>query len=449
MLLLVACAGPSNRDDSAPAGAPFVPDLPARGCGLDPYGWRTTAETGVVVDTDEVDDLAFSAEEVDSLLAMAGLSGLPPASNGVRMFRVRYLTQDRGELVEVTGLFAFPDLDVAADVPLLLWEHPTTGFTDACAPSAEPLLGGAYALLLASQGFAVAAPDYLGMAGWGAPSGRLHPWVVAEPTAIASLDAARALLAFSADGAAAFGLLARPDPARTLLWGASEGGFAALWSDRYAGAYAPELRIRGVVAAVFVTDPAALATRGITTWSDTTAGIAAALTTMADWYRSHAPLSEVLVPPFDTSLPEALVTGCGESPFEGASAVEEIFTEAMRSVAAGGDWGASTPWGCFLEDSVLRESDISRGSDAPVLLVTAEEDDLAWPAPVRDDVTALCAQGYRVEHVECGGVAHVSGAVDSLPYQLAWAQEAVAGGPMAGTTCAVAAPIDCAAAFGE
>lgn len=250
----------------------------------------------------------------------------------------------------------------------------------------------------------MAAPDYIGMAGWGAPSGRIHPWVVAEPTAIASLDAARALLAFSADGADGFGLLARPDATRTVLWGVSEGGFAALWSDRYAGAYAPELRIRGVVAAVPVTDPAALASRGITTWSDTSAGIAAALTTMADWYRTDAPLSDVLVAPYDTTVPEALVTGCGESnPFDGASSVEEIYTGAVRSAAASGDWDAVAPWGCFLEDSVLRESDIPRGSDAPVLVVTAEGDDLAWPAPVRDDVPALCAQGYRVEHVECAG----------------------------------------------
>ena len=49
-----------------------------------------------------------------------------------------------------------------------------------------------------SRMLVVAAPDYLGMNGFGAPAEALHPYIVAEPTAVASLDAVRALYRFSA-----------------------------------------------------------------------------------------------------------------------------------------------------------------------------------------------------------------------------------------------------------
>ena len=144
----------------------------------------------------------------------------------VRVFRIRYTTQDRGKATEATGFVALPKVPEELSelrVDLLIYLHGTAGFSDGCAPSAsilDPIAGAA----LASFGHVVVAPDYLGMNGNGPPSTQLHPYVIAEPTAIASLDAARAAreLLVAVDQP---GLLARPD---VLVLGGSQGGHAAL-----------------------------------------------------------------------------------------------------------------------------------------------------------------------------------------------------------------------------
>ena len=54
--------------------------------------------------------------------------------------------------------------------------------------------------ILSSLGYITIAPDYIGMLGFGEPSpeGSIHPYLIAAPTALASLDAVRAALAYLA-----------------------------------------------------------------------------------------------------------------------------------------------------------------------------------------------------------------------------------------------------------
>ena len=82
----------------------------------------------------------------------------------------------------------------------------------------------------------VVAPDYFGMNGWGEGSDMTHPYGVAEPTAIASLDSLRAVMDLSK-----IRDIPVPDKDKLVIWGASEGGFAALWSDRFLPHYAPRI----------------------------------------------------------------------------------------------------------------------------------------------------------------------------------------------------------------
>ena len=427
-----------------------LPDLPTSGCGLAPYTWRPLEEMGALLAVEEATDLSYDVATINQILALVGLEALTPVPYGVRAWRVRYSSQDKGQDVEVSGYLALPDTDPGAPLPVMLWNHPTTGFHDACAPTALGITGGAYSLLLAAHGFAVAAPDHLGLVGVGEPSGELHPWIVAEPGAVVGLDAVRALLRFLDDGEA-HGVTATADPAHTVIFGASEGGFTSLWADRYQAEYLPEVQVTGVVAAIPATDPLALATLGATTTSATTRAITAALVTGAAWHQGTAPLSEVLQAPFDATVPEALATECEDwdGAFLSAEAPEQIFTEAFLAAAsAGGDWSeALDPWSCYLGEGVLRDSAIPRGSTAPVLVVTGEDDDLAWPAPTHDDVLALCDQGYTIEHVQCAGADHTGAAVAALPKMIAWALAAGRGeDPTEGaTTCEVSAPVTCEA----
>ncbi len=426
-------------------GAAFVPDLPSGGCGLPEHAWLSTADMGEIVAVEPAPDISFDRDTIDVVLDGLGMGALTPVPYGVDGFRVRYVTQDKGQRVEVSGYLALPVLDADADVPLLIWEHPTTGFFDECAPTAQGIIGGAYAVLMAAHGFAVTAPDYLGMVGYGDPSGELHPWVVAEPAAIVSLDAARALLRFDAEQGASFGQRAHPDPSHTVIWGASEGGFAALQTDRYQAAYAPELTVTGVISVVPATDPVALAQIASTTWAATTPAIAAALVTMERWFLGSAPLSEVLNPPMDTEIPGAMESTCTEwdDVLQAIDSPEELYTADMLAAASSQDWSALQPWGCYLDAGVLRDSPVERGSQAPVLIVTGESDTLAWPGPVHDDIGALCAQGYDIAHVQCAGAEHTDAAVQSLSYQFDVAARLGAGEALQ-TDCAVSAPVDCA-----
>ena len=79
---------------------------------------------------------------------------------------------------------------------------------------------------MSSMGFIVAAPDYLNMRGFGEGSTDIHPVALAEPAAIVSLDSLRSAQKL----AIAENSYAIPDTSKVVFWGASEGGFGALWS---------------------------------------------------------------------------------------------------------------------------------------------------------------------------------------------------------------------------
>ena len=77
--------------------------------------------------------------------------------------------------------------------------------------------------------------------------------MIGEPTAVASLDALRAAWTVQDELD-----LSSQGTKQTVLMGASEGGFASLWADRYQPHYLPEADVVAVVAAVPATDLAGL-----------------------------------------------------------------------------------------------------------------------------------------------------------------------------------------------
>jgi hypothetical protein len=417
---------------------------PTGACGAATHAWLPGTDMGAIVDFRLVDSWSLTAGALNLAVAAMGMTELADSVYDVQAYRVRYVTQDRGLRVEATAVLSYPVVDPATSVPIVMWAHGTCGFTDTCAPSAGDAVDDVAAnLIFSGHGMAVAAPDYLGMNGLGAPAGFLHPYVVPEPTAVASLDAIRALVRLAADEA----LDAVPDPSRTLLWGASEGGFAAVWSDRYAPLYAPELTVRAVAAAVPPLDAMGLAHVGLTELGATSGALAAIFATANPWYGNLAPLSDALtdVPPLSvaSTLPGELAAGCSRFPsVESVTALDQVFTPAILAAGAAEDWDSVDPFGCMLRTATLRESAVPRRSDAPLLVVESELDDLVWAAPNRDDVPLLCAQGYDIEYVECAGAGHTEGAVQSLPYQWRWLQARLAGEPLA-TPCVVGPAVNC------
>ena len=434
ILLLVACPPPEE-----PVPEPTIPDLPTGGCGMADYPWVALEEVGGLVFHQPADELSLGAGGIDILLESNGITQFSPLPYDVKAWRVRYVTQDRGQPTEATMLLTLPDVTDGSAFPIVAFPHGTSGFTDECAPTAGGIEENAFGVVFAAMGYAVVSPDYLGMNGFGAPAGFLHPYLVPEATAVATLDAIRALLRLQETE----DLGARGDPSRTVLWGGSEGGFAALQAERYAARYLPEAEIVATVALVPPTDLTGIAYLALAETIDATAGLAAAWIGQHSWYDAGSDLSDVLLDDLAAALPGEMMESCGDFPsMDGVETMEDLFQPSVIAAAAAGTLEELEPWGCYLELADLAASPIPREVDPPVLVVLSEADELVVSGPVRESLPVLCDQGYDIEHLECAGAGHTEGAAWSLPYQIDWVADRLAGVPLEGS-CVINAPIDC------
>ncbi|MEV8026158.1 lipase family protein [Microbacterium sp. NPDC080220] len=174
-----------------------------------------------------------------------------PFTNGIPVsataWRILYTTTGvDGEVRVASGVVVVPK-EGDGQWPIIDWNHGTTGYSEHCAPSLHPrgLWSGALYNLptIIRQGWAVVATDYIGLGTEGP-----HPYLIGPPSATASLDAVRAARELQD---ADLGV-------RTVIWGHSQGGGAALWAGAMAREYAPELYVQGVAALAPASDPPAL-----------------------------------------------------------------------------------------------------------------------------------------------------------------------------------------------
>jgi hypothetical protein len=435
---LLACTPPEPE--------PFAPTAPTSACRAAPHDWVDHTLVGALVDVTEAPEFSLTKGLLEAAMRQAGLDAFTPVPYGATSYRVRYVTQDKGRTVEATAVITLPALavgDAPIEVPTVLFAHGTTGFIDACAPSAGGIEDMAGAILIAAQGFAVVSPDYLGMNGYGAPSEELHPYLVAEPAAVGALDSVRAAWRFAEERP---WLPASPTN-DLLLWGLSEGGFTVLHADRLLTHYLPEARPIGTIAAVPPTDLRGLSRAALTELSPASGGLAGGLVGMASWHGDLSLLGQVLVPPFDTSVYEAMSTTCNPgSLLRGVGSVDEIFTAEAIAAARNDTFEDFPPFDCYLTEGSVLSSPVPRDHDAPVFLQISGEDELVLASVERDNAPRFCDAGYTVDYLECAGAGHVDGAAWSLPAQLAWARARAAGEPLT-ESCDFDDVRDCEAEF--
>jgi hypothetical protein len=117
-----------------------------------------------------------------------------PPRNGVVLYKVVYETTDlAGEPALASGLLAFPDDATAGrPLPVVSYQHQTTLTRDqvpsTVLPPASLGLAAPAVFLFAARGYAMAAPDYLGLG----ESPGIHPYCHAETEASAAVDLLRA-----------------------------------------------------------------------------------------------------------------------------------------------------------------------------------------------------------------------------------------------------------------
>jgi len=442
-ILLLGC--PTDEEQE-------LPPLPVARCGMAAY--EPLPPAGQPVYSEPMDGFDLTASGLDALLTTAGHGALTPVPNGVKLFRYRYTTQDRGQATEATGMIAVPAHLAASPTepwPVALLLHGYAGAWDACAPSADDLIGPAIPALLASQGFAVVAPDYIGMNGTGLPSTSPHAPLVGEQMAIGSWDALRAGLALlRGDLAGQYEGGLRDD---VVIWGASQGGHAAFFVELTGPYYGAEFTVAGVVAASPAHDQHAVVADALDHYSDSSGLAALALVGMWRWYGVPEDLSGLLTneePYFFADAVVELLEGIGdECEFEldfevEVDEVEDIYAPAFQQAVLAGDYAAFEPWSCFLTENSVSTTSIAPLRSTPVLTVYGEEDTLVVPPLQEADFGRLCDQGWQLQALQCAAAPHAETTLWSIDEQVAWLRARLAGEAVSGT-CAWAEPICCSA----
>lgn len=430
---------PSEIPTSWPAEVQALAEAAER-CGQPGFSWIADRSLGDVLAEENV--RVYTAAEIANLAQNVDFP--IPLRFDVRVSVVEYTTQDRGEFVKATSLVAAP---VPQELSLhgyqnLLFLHGTAGFSDSCAPSLDE---NARILLLASSGFVVTAPDYLGLKAFGDPSPEIHPYLVGQSVALTSLDALRATwkLILQNDDVCLSGDVA--------IFGGSQGGHAALWVDRLLPYYAPEFELLGTAVNVVPADLFSEIQRAYASPTQATANGTAFLTANAFWYGFEDRLDEFLVPPLDTDFPEAMRTQCEPwSALDTGGGQGSIFQQAFLDAVP--DLENDPLWGCVALENGLTTTSIPRLNSSPsyadtygILWVMGEDDRLVNTPIQRAAFEELCGQGMtKMRWIECEGASHGSAAGQALPeiVRFLYDSRTLAPFPTVGA-CEVTPPQDC------
>jgi pimeloyl-ACP methyl ester carboxylesterase len=461
VLGLAAACGVETSDGAGGAGGTSADEFPkplvagtpetqaladaAGRCGQPDFAWLGGDELGRIRAIEPKG--SYTRDLLVSLLAGAKIA-LPESfalEYDVDTHLVTYATQDRGALVDATALVAWPSTvaDDAEPLATLAILHGTTGFTDGCGATADSSLG-LLSSALASLGFIVVVPDYIGLKATQPPTGFMHPYLVGQATALASLDAVRAVGQLPAEARTGG---AKPSP-RVVVLGGSQGGHAALWVDRLAPYYARELSLVGVAATVPPADMLGETTLALQAARSSTANVMAFWTAASGWYGRGGELATAFVPPFDTELPAALGASCDPSEaLDGVTSLEAVFQPPLLAAAAKGALGDVDPWGCIIRENGLTTTSVARLQGDPasygLLFVTGENDDLVDTPTERKAFEALCKAGTPMRYLECAGASHTKATAWALPEMLAFLRARLAGEAFE-ADCTAGAPARCA-----
>ncbi len=160
-----------------------------------------------------------------------------------RGWRILYTTtRSDGTAALGSAIVMAPTSPAIEPRPVLAWTHGTVGIAPGCGPSMVDLDPAPFVPvwnMAPGQGWILVAPDYAGLGTAGS-----HEYVIGEGEARSTLDAVRAARHID-------GIMAGD---RTVVWGHSQGGHAALWTGIVAPAYAPDVPIAGIGGSAPATD---------------------------------------------------------------------------------------------------------------------------------------------------------------------------------------------------
>ncbi|WP_336084424.1 lipase family protein [Nocardia sp. SSK8] len=288
-----------------------------------------------------------------------------------------WMTDSAGVSRPASGAVFVPEGPApATGWPIIAYDHGTSGSGPGCGGQTDPdarlprFRGAEDALIkgLVDQGYAVVAPDYLGL-------GRFetgpHPYLEVRSEATATIDLVRAARA--------------ADPALSRTWsvfGVSQGGHAALSTAHVQSWYAPELDFRGTVAVDAASDVEKvlpLAAPGLPQVPGLSGATSSFIVSILAGLRATHP--EADVDSYLTPLGRSLVDAAGNQ------CIDEIFTGAQGVNPSD---MLTKPLAPLREVLATYMALPTSGYDAPILL-TMNVTDVVVPSPLHGALVAQFA----------------------------------------------------------
>ena len=337
----------------------------------------------------------------------------PPA--GAKAWRILYLSRSyTGRPTAVSGLLFVPTTPApAGGRNVVAFTHGTTGVDSSCAPSNIgpsywPAIDGLTRFLQA--GDVVVAPDYQGL---GTPGP--HPYLVGDAEATATLDEVRTARLFTPAHASR----------RFVVWGASQGGQAALFTGQQVATYAPELKLLGVGAAAPATDLRQLFEAN----RNAPFGRILSAYTIDTWSQVYPQLRlDQVVTRAAQPIVKRLARICVTEK-QGFLAVGVLQLALKLSYLTKLPW-ETEPWKGLIAENTPGATRIP----APIIITQGDADPLVRPTINAAFARRLCSHGERVDYRTYPGVMHIDAGPKTAADVAAWIAQRFAGAT-APTTC--------------
>lgn len=331
---------------------------------------------------------------------------------GAKAWRILYTTRGPSGAPAYASAVVMTSADADdAPRPVIAWAHGTIGVVPGCAPSmlADPFPNIPALADVIREKWIFVATDYVGLGTEGS-----HAYLVGESAARDVLDSVRAARHVG-------GLNVAP---KTVVWGHSQGGHAALWAGIRAPTYAPDANVVGVAAFAPASDLVALFT---TNRHSMFGKIVSSYLSVA--YAKQYP--DIDMPSYVSPGSQGLVDDIAARCVGGLETLVSVVETQM--LPSGGIFmrePAEEPLGRRLKENTPAET-----IEAPLFIGQGESDDLVLPKIQGDFVVARCLAG-PVDYRTYAGRDHISlVASDSAlgPDLVAWTKARIAGEPAANT----------------
>lgn len=326
---------------------------------------------------------------------------------GAQGWRILYTTTDAlGDPTIASAIVVVP-VNATGLLPVIAWAHGTTGYARQCAPSLlkQPFTAGAFPDVMdqvVSNGWTVVATDYAGLGTEGH-----EPYIIGKGEAYSVLDAVRAARQMEGRDPAV-----DLDDNKTVVWGHSQGGGAALWTNQEQPTYAPDVPLLGTVAMAPAADPLSLARNLPNVTGGSVFGSFVAMA-YADTY-DDLELSD-FIKPAAVPFVKKLASRCLSEP--------GILKSVLVALSLGDQEILSGDPGDGAIGEHLRANIPRDPGPGPLFIAQGEADTLVVPDVTKAYVTQLRNEGHQVEFKTYPGLDHmplVQADSSFLPELLAW-----------------------------